>query len=154
MRSCVRIRFIRVLIMRCISRDWPTFEQDAGFLERRFNKDVSARPPKDVDLSYAAFRRLVERYPASEYAADAEQRIIFIKNRLSAYENHVADFYLRRGAFVAALKRAQRSLENYNGAQGNERSLEIMIEAYEELGMTDMAADTRRVLANNFPDEG
>ena len=130
------------------------FERDAGFLERRFNKDVSKRPPKDVDQSYAAFRRLVERYPASEYAADAEQRIIFIKNRLSAYENHVADFYLRRGAYVAALKRAQRALENYNGAPGNERSLEIMIEAYEELGMVDMATDTRRVLAANYPDEG
>jgi outer membrane protein assembly factor BamD len=129
------------------------FEQDAGFLERRFNKDISARPPKDVDQSYAAFRRLVERYPASEYAPDAKQRIIFIKNRLSAYENHVADYYLRRGAYVAALNRAQRSLESYNGASGNERSLEIMAEAYDELGMTSMADDTRRVLATNFPDD-
>ena len=128
------------------------FEQDAGLLERSFKKDVSARPPKDMDLSFASFRRLVERYPASDYAADAQQRMVFIKNRLSAYENHVADFYLRRGAYVAALNRAQRALEEYNGAAGNERSLEIMAEAYDELGMAEMAADTRRVLANNFPD--
>ena len=130
------------------------FELDAGFLERRFKKDITARPPNDVDLSYAAFRRLVERYPASEYAADAEQRMVFIKNRLSAYENHVADYYMRRGAYVAALKRAQRALEDYNGAAGNERSLEIMAEAYEQLGMADLAADTRRVLAANFPNDG
>jgi len=130
------------------------FERDAGMLEKRFDTDVTARPPKDIDQSYAAFRRLVERYPASPYAEDAQQRLVFIKNRLSAYQNHVADFYLRRGAYVAALNRAQRALEEFNGAAGNERSLEIMAEAYDELGMADMAADTRRILATNFPDEG
>lgn len=129
------------------------FSQDAGFLERRFNKDISSRPPKDVDLAYSSFRRLVERYPASEYAPDAQQRIVFLKNRMSAYENHVADYYLRRGAYVAALNRAQRSLEEYNGAEGNERSLEIMAEAYDELGMHDLATDTRRVLDSNFPND-
>ena len=127
------------------------FQQDAGFLERRFKKDISTRPPEGVELSYAAFRRLVESYPASEYAPDAQQRILFIKNRMSTYENHVADFYLRRGAFVAALNRAQRSLEEYNGAEGNARSLEIIAEAYDELGMEDLAADARRVLDTNFP---
>ncbi len=130
------------------------FQQDAGFLERRFKKDISSRPPKDVDLSYSSFRRLVERYPASEYAADAQQRMLFLKNRMSDYENHVADYYLRRGAYVAALNRAQRALEDYNGAQGNARSLEIMAEAYEELGMVDLASDTRRVLDANFPNDG
>ena len=129
------------------------FEPGAGFLERRFNKDITGRPPKDVDQSYASFRRLVERYPASDYAADAENSMIFIKNRLSAYENHVADYYMRRGAYVAALNRAQRALEDYNGADGNERSLKIMAKAYDQLGMTDLAEDTRRVLAANFPND-
>ena len=127
------------------------FADDAGFLERRFKKDISARPPKDVEQSYSSFHRLVERYPASDYAADAKQRMVFLKNRMSAYENHVADFYLRRGAYVAALNRAQHSLEEYNGADGNERSLEIMAEAYDELGMAELAADTRRVLDANYP---
>ena len=130
------------------------FEGEAGFLERRFKKDITSRPPKDVDLAYSTLRRLVERYPASEYAPDAQQRMLFLKNRMSAYENHVADYYLRRGAYVAALNRAKGALEQYNGAQGNARSLEIMAEAYEELGMHDLAADTRRVLAANFPNEG
>ena len=129
------------------------FQQEAGFLERRFKKDISTRPPKDVDLAYSSFRRLVERYPASEYAPDAEQRMLFLKNRMSAYENHVADYYMRRGAYVAALNRAKDALEDYNGAEGNERSLEIMIAAYEELGMEDLATDARRVLETNFPDD-
>lgn len=130
------------------------FEQEAGFIERRFKKDISTRPPKDVDIAYATLRRLVERYPASEYAADAQQRLLFLKNRMSAYENHVADYYLRRGAYVAALNRAKSALEEFNGAEGNARSLEIMAQAYEELGMHDLAADTRRVLSLNFPNEG
>ena len=129
------------------------YEEAPGILERWFRKDVSKRPPKDVELAYSSLRQLVERFPGSQYAADAEARMIAIKNRLAEYENHVADYYLRRGAYVAALNRAKRALEQYNGANGNARSLEIMALAYDELGMTDLAADTRRVLAANFPNE-
>jgi len=127
------------------------FEDEAGFLERRFKKDVTERPPKDVQLSYSSLRRLVDRYPASQYAPDAELRMVHLKNRLAAYENHVADYYLRRGAYIAAVNRAKGALEEYNGAAGNAESLRIMAEAYEELGMAELAADTRRVLALNFP---
>ena len=130
------------------------FEEDAGYMDRMFRRDTTKRPPQDVELAYITFRRLVERYPASEYAADAEKRMIVIKNRLAEYENHIADYYLRRGAYVAALKRATTALEEYNGASGNARSLEIMAEAYDQLGMTDLATDTRRVLEKNFPNGG
>ena len=129
------------------------FDDEAGFLERRFKKDVTLRPPKDVDLAYSNLRRLVDRYPASEYAPDAEQRLIFLKNRMAAYENHVADYYLRRGAYVAALNRAKSALEEYNGVEMNKKSLKIMAAAYDRLGMADLAADTRRVLSLNYPGE-
>jgi len=130
------------------------FEDEAGFLERRFKKDVTKRPPKDIEQSYSSFRRLVDRYPASLYAPDAEQRMVFLRNRLAAYENHVADYYLRRGAYIAALNRAKNALEEYNGAPSNAESLKIMERAYEKLGMYDLAADARRVLELNFPGEG
>ena len=128
------------------------FQDEPGLLERWFRKDTNKRPPKDVELSYQSLRRLVERYPASQYAPDAEQRMVYLKNRLAAYENWVADYYLRRGAYVAALNRARNALEAYNGADGNAESLHIMTAAYENLGMDDLAADTRRVLQLNFPD--
>ncbi len=128
------------------------FERDPGVLERWFKRDTTKRPPRDIELSYGALRQLVERFPASAYAPDAEQRMLYIKNRMAAYENHVADYYLRRGAYIAALNRAKAAIEQYNGAESNTRSLEIMAEAYEALGMTELAADTRRVLASNFPD--
>ncbi len=129
------------------------FEDEAGFLERRFKKDVSQRPPNEVAESYSALRRLVDRYPASPYAPDAEQRMVYLKNRLATYENHVADYYLRRGAYVAALNRAKNALEEYNGSSRNAESLRIMVAAYQKLGMDDLAADTRRVLELNFPGE-
>lgn len=130
------------------------FEEEPGFMDRWFRRDTTKRPPQEVELAYITFRRLVERYPTSEYAADAEQRMVAIKDRLAQYENHIADYYLRRGAYVAALNRATTALEEYNGASGNARSLEIMALAYDKLGMTDLASDTRRVLEKNFPDEG
>jgi len=130
------------------------FESGGGILERWFKRDTTKRPPVGVDLAYSSLRRLVERYPTSEYAADAEQRMVAIKERLSAYENHVADYYLRRGAYVAAANRAKESLEKYNGAGGNAESLKIMVEAYDRLGMTDLRDDAQEVLDANFPKEG
>lgn len=129
------------------------FEAEPNFIERWFRRDMSKRPPKEVEISYVTLRRLVERYPASAYAADAQQRMIYLRNRLAAYENHVADFYLRRGAYVAAVNRAKRAVEEYNGADTTALSLKTMATAYERLGMADLAADTRRVLSNNYPDE-
>ena len=130
------------------------FERDPGLLERWFNKDVENRPPRDGVLAFSLLKRLVERYPASPYAEDARQRMIFLKNRLAAYENTVARYYLKRGAYIAALNRAKGALEEYNGANSGNESLEIMIEAYEGLGMTELAADTQQVLESNFPDKG
>ena len=129
------------------------FEGSPGVLERIFRKDVTRRPPKEVEQSYVTLRRLVERYPASAYASDAQQRMIYLRNRLAAYENHVTDYYLRLGAFVAAVKRATRAVEEYNGADTTADSLKLLASAYDALGMTDLAEDTRRVLATNYPNE-
>jgi outer membrane protein assembly factor BamD len=129
------------------------FETGQSFLERVFRKDINKRPPKDGELAFSTLSRLVERYPASPYAADAQQRLIYLKNRLAAYENEVARFYIEREAYVAALNRAKTAIEVYHGADGGAESLRIMIESYEGLGMTDLANDTRRVLEMNFSDD-
>ncbi len=129
------------------------FEREPNFLERWFRRDLDGRPPRDGEQAFSLLRRLVERYPASPYAEDSQQRLIYLKNRLAAYENKVARFYLERGAYVAALNRAKGAIEQYNGADSGKDSLAIMAEAYESLGMMDLAADTRRVLQANFPNE-
>ena len=128
------------------------FDEEPDILEKTFRKDMNKRPPQDVEKAYSILERLVSRYPASNYAADAELRMIYLKNRLAAYENIVADYYMRSGAYVAALNRAKTSLEQYNGVPSNRESLDIMILAYEKLGMLDLASDTRRILAENYSD--
>jgi outer membrane protein assembly factor BamD len=78
--------------------------------------------------------------------------MVFLRNRLATYENHVAQYYIDRGAYVAAVQRAKYALERYPGAPELERSLALLVEAYEHLGMQDLAADARRVLMESFPE--
>jgi outer membrane protein assembly factor BamD len=126
------------------------FDQAPNILERMFKVDLTLRPPKDTLQSFSLFQELIRRFPDSEYVADARQRMVYLRNRLADYENHVAGYYIERGAYVAAVNRAKFALERYPGAPQLERTLEIMVTAYEALGMMDLAADARRVLQENF----
>ena len=126
------------------------FERNPNFLERWFNADLSQRPPIDARKSFQAFQTLIERYPNSEYAPDARQRMVFLRNRLANYEVYVADYYLKRGAYVGAINRAKYTIENYDGAPQIRQALEIMAAAYTKLGMTDLAAESQRVIKENY----
>jgi outer membrane protein assembly factor BamD len=126
------------------------FERNPNFLERWFKADLSQRPPIDARKSFQAFQTLVQRFPDSEYAEDARQRMIFLRNRLAAYEVYVAGHYLERGAYVGAINRAKYAIQNYDGSPHIRQALEIMAEGYRRLGMNDLAADTEKVLAANY----
>jgi outer membrane protein assembly factor BamD len=127
------------------------FERTPNAFESAFGVDMSERPPQDARKSFEAFGRLVQQYPQSEYAAEAHQRMVYLRNRLAEYEIHVAGYYMRRGAYVAAINRSKGVLEAYDGAPATRDALMIMIDAYNKLGITDLAAETERVLALNFP---
>jgi outer membrane protein assembly factor BamD len=126
------------------------FERNPNFLERWFNADLSERPPIDARKSFQAFQTIVERFPNSEYAEDSRRRMVFLRNRLASYEVYVADYYLKRGAWVGALNRAKYAIENYDGAPQIKRALEIMTESYRKLGMNDLAASSEKVLKENY----
>jgi outer membrane protein assembly factor BamD len=126
------------------------FERNPNFLERWFNADLSQRPPIDARKSFQSFQTLVQRFPSSEYAEDARQRMIFLRNRLASYEVYVASHYLERGAYVGAINRAKYAVENYDGSPQIRQALLIMAESYRRLGMTDLAADTEKVLGENY----
>ncbi|MEN7343727.1 MAG: outer membrane protein assembly factor BamD [Pseudomonadota bacterium] len=128
------------------------FDKPPGPLDGLFKVDRAERPPNDSRRAFSVFRQLVERYPASNYSDDAVQRMVYIKDKLARYENNVADYYLRLGAYIASLNRAKRTLQTYDGTAANEESLRIMIKSYEGLGLEDLAASTRDVLIANFPD--
>lgn len=122
------------------------FDEAPGWIERIFKVDMTERPPRESMQAFSVFQELLRRFPDSEYAPDARERMIFLRNRLAAYENHVAEYYMGREAYVAAINRSKYVVETYPGAPDTERALEIMAEAYETLGMTDLANDARRVL--------
>ncbi len=128
------------------------FERQANFLERYFNVDLSQRPPVNARKSFEAFDELIKKYPHSEYAGDSRQRMIFLRNRLADFELHVALYYMRRGAYVGALNRAKYCVENYDGAPAVRGSLKVLVDAYRQLGMTDLAANAERVYDANYPD--
>lgn len=128
-------------------RGLAQFDQAPSWIERVFKVDLTERPPRETLEAFSAFQELLRRFPDSEYAPDARERMIFLRNRLATYEIHVAQYYMERGAYVAAINRAKYTLEHYPGAPDVEPALELMIEAYERLGMTDLANDSRRVLA-------
>ncbi|MGD8341445.1 MAG: outer membrane protein assembly factor BamD [Gammaproteobacteria bacterium] len=130
------------------------FDKEPNILERVFRVDITQRPPKETFLAFEAFQDLIRQFPDSRYVEDSRQRMVYLRNRLATYENHVARYYLDRGAYVAAINRAKYALERYPGAPQLEQTLALMIEAYESLGMRDLAADTRRVLEENFGEPG
>lgn len=128
------------------------FSGEHSWYHRLFDADLAQRPPKNVQESFSVFAQLVQRFPDSAYAADARQRMVFLRNRLADYELYVARYYMKRGAWLAAANRAKYVIEQYDGAPAGGEALRIMVEAYGELGMTTLADDARQVLAASYPD--
>ena len=128
------------------------FNEDLGLLGKISRQDRTERDPKAARESFDAFKELVQRYPESKYTPDALARMKYLVNALASHEVHVARYYMRRGAYVAASNRAQYALRNYPQAPAQEDALLIMIQAYDVLGMSELRNDAERVLRKNFPD--
>jgi outer membrane protein assembly factor BamD len=128
------------------------FERHRGPLERMLRVDLARRPSDDLKAALADFAQLVQRFPDSPYAADAEQRMVYLRNRLAEHENYVAEFYLERGAWVAAAQRAKHTLATYEGAPATRKSLQILIQSYRALELDKLADDAERVLEASFSD--
>jgi outer membrane protein assembly factor BamD len=128
------------------------FSGEHSWYHRLFDVDLTMRPPKNGQESFSVLSQMIQRFPDSIYTADARQRMIFLRNRLADYELHVARYYMKRGAWLAAANRARYSIEHYDGAPAVAESLGIMVQAYDRLGMTDLADDARRVLAASYPE--
>ncbi len=127
------------------------FNDNLGILGSLARQDLSERDQQASRDSYQAFKQLVDQFPSSRYAPDGQLRMNYIVNALAAYEVHVARYYYRRGAYVAAINRAQATVQDYQQSPSTEEALSIMVRGYDQLGMKDLRDDAQRVLAKNFP---
>ena len=132
-------------------RGLAAYDLSKSFLQTLFDQDPSERDPKSARRAFQYFAELIKNYPKSQYLKDSADRMIAIRNTLAKYEVHVANYYMKRGAYLAAANRCKYVVENYQKTPAIEDALKIMITAYSKLGMTDLARDTQRVLELNYP---
>jgi outer membrane protein assembly factor BamD len=128
-----------------------SFNDNLGLFGSLSRQDLSERDQQAAKDSFSSFKELVTRFPDSKYTPDSRQRMTYIVNSLSQHEVHVARYYYRRGAYVAAISRAQSAVADYAGTPAAEEALYILYLSYEALGMKDLRDDAKRVLTHNFP---
>lgn len=130
------------------------FNDNAGFFSRLSKQDPAERDPQTLRDSFDAFRELVTRFPDSKYAEDAKLRMQFLINTLSRSDIRVASYYLRRGAYIAAINRANTVLKEFPQTRQTRDALQIMVLAYDAMGQNDLRDDAQRVLDLNIAKDG
>lgn len=127
------------------------FNPEIGLFGLQFGQDPTERDPKAAQDSFAAFKDLIVRFPSSRYTPDAKLRMQYLLNALAKYDIHVASYYLRRGAAIAAINRATEVLTLYPNTPSTQDALQILVEGYGSLGLRQLRDDAQRVLDMNFP---
>jgi outer membrane protein assembly factor BamD len=128
------------------------YSQNLGFLEKMMPERVHDRDQSKAQDSFLDFNELIRRFPDSRYVPDARQRMVFLRNNLAAYEIVVAEYYMRREAYIAAVNRARYTLEIYPNTPSIPEALAVMHQSYMELELPELAQDSWDVLALNYPD--
>lgn len=119
-----------------------------GFIARQ---DLSERDQNAAKESFESFKELITRFPESRYTPDARLRMNYIVNSLAQSEVHVARYYYSRGAYVAAINRAQNAIADYRDVPALEEATYILYKSYDALGMTELREDTRRIMEKSYP---
>ncbi|QIR15517.1 outer membrane protein assembly factor BamD [Shewanella aestuarii] len=132
-------------------RGLTNMQADNYLFHEMMNIDRTDRDPKNAEDAFRDFDRLIKSYPNSKYAPDAQQRMLYLKNRLARYSINVAKYYIKMNAWSAAAVRAQSVMEKFPGTPETEHALEIMATAYDELGQEQLKQNVLTVMKANFP---
>ncbi len=127
------------------------FNRGIGFLDRYLPTDKSQRDPGAALESLDDFATLIRRFPNSQYSEDSMQRIVALKSNLALHDLNVAKYYMKRQAYVAAINRAKHVIETYQRTTAVPRALLLMVDAYQKVGMNDLATDAQRIYNLNYP---
>ncbi len=133
-------------------RGLVNFGAGQGLADRYINRDPSQRDPGAALKSFNDFAEVIKRFPDSKYVDDSQLRMRHLRNLLSKHEVNVANYYMRRGAYVAAANRARYVVENYQQTPAMPEALALMAKSYKILELDDLSNDALRVLELNFPD--
>ena len=133
-------------------RGLTNMESDSNLFQEIVNLDRSDRDPSKSREAFNDFRRLIQQYPDSKFAADSQKRMLHIKRRLAKYEIAIARFYMRREAYVAAANRGRYVIENYPDTDQVQSALEIMVESYDQLGLEELKDNAMKTLKFNYPE--
>lgn len=133
-------------------RGLANYTEGTGLLERFLPTDTTQRDPGSAILAFEDFRQLLYRFPDSRYAPDAKARMTYLRARLARYEINVANYYFKRNAYMAAANRGRYVVENFPQAPAVPDGLAVMVQAYQLLGLNDLAEDALSVLRTNYPD--
>lgn len=128
-----------------------SYTRDTGLLARLTDTDLSARDVSGAKLAFSELTEFLTRFPESQYAPYAQQRLIYLRNLVASNELAAADYYVTRKAYVAAIRRASYVLENIPNSDQNHRALQILKTSYQELGYEDLMKDTEKLLVLNPP---
>ena len=128
------------------------FNEAQGILAFLTSADLTDRDPKSARESFSAFKEVVTRFPDSKYVEDSTARMRYLVNSLASHEVHVARYYMKRGAYIAAANRAQYAIQHYPQSPYVEDAVFILVRAYDQLGMTELRDGAERVMRQNFPD--
>ncbi|AYD43101.1 outer membrane protein assembly factor BamD [Yersinia rochesterensis] len=122
---------------------------DDSALQGFFGIDRSDRDPQHAKAAFSDFNQLIQSYPNSQYATDAQKRLIFLKNRLAKHELAVAQYYTKRGAYVAVVNRVEQMLRDYPDTQATRDALPLMENAYKQLQLNAEADKVAKIIAAN-----
>jgi len=129
------------------------FREDLGPFGRIVKQDLADRDPKSARESFEGFKELVTRFPDSRYTPDARERMAYLIEALARHEVKVARYYLARGAYLAAANRAQEAILHFPNSPSRREALQVMVEAYDRMGLDALRDDAKKVLAKNYPDD-
>jgi len=128
------------------------FERNIGFIDRYLPLDRAQRDQYTARQAFDNFEELINKFPNSRYSQDARQRMLYLRNLLAKHEIHVAAFYMRRGAYVAAVNRAKTVIELYQQTPSVPEALVILAKAYKIMKLDELSDNALKVLKLNYPD--